>query len=243
MGKTIFISALLVALSLPVSATSGGGVKRSPDDIISFTTAKNKLYSKVFNNSGETLYCGCDWSNRKTDLNSCNLQSYFPKKQRKRSLRTEAEHIIPASWMLKVNSKTRQCAIDSKNVKDSAREYCQKHDLDYKQAHNDLVNLFPAVGQINADRSNKPFVNVTKTKVKTYGKCDIQIGSRGIVPPKNKQGDIARVAFYMSEKYGVTYSKRQLELFKQWNGQDPISPEERAHNKRVLQAQGFGINQ
>jgi deoxyribonuclease-1 len=115
--------------------------------------------------------------------------------------------------------------------------------LNYKQAHNDLVNLFPAVGQINADRSNKPFVDVAKTKVKSYGKCDVQIGSRGIVPPKKKQGDIARVAFYMSEKYGVTYSKRQLELFKQWNNQDPISQQERAHNKRVIKAQGFGLVQ
>jgi deoxyribonuclease-1 len=99
------------------------------------------------------------------------------------------------------------------------------------------------VGQINADRSNKPFVDVAKNKVKTYGKCDIQIGSRGIVPPKSKQGDLARVAFYMSSKYFVTYSKRQLELFNKWNDQDPISPEERAHNKRVIQVQGFGINQ
>ncbi len=112
MEKTILISALLVVLSVSINA-SGSGIKRSPNDVISFTTAKNKLYSKVFNNSGETIYCGCDWSNRKTNLNSCNLQSYFPKKQRKRSLRTEAEHIIPPSWMLKVNNKTRQCAINS----------------------------------------------------------------------------------------------------------------------------------
>ena len=145
--------------------------------------------------------------------------------------------------MLKVGNKGRQCAVDSKKVKDSAPEYCQKHNLDYKQAHNDLVNLYPAVGQINADRSNKPFVDITKTKVKTYGKCNIEIGSRGIAPPQGKKGDIARVAFFMSETYGVTYSKRQLQLFKQWNKQDPISAQEREHNKRVIQVQGFGLQQ
>ena len=235
MKKTIILSALLLALSLSSSVTSA--------KVVSFTTAKNKLYSKVFNNSGETLYCGCNWSNRKTNLNSCNLQSYFLKKQRKRSLRTEAEHIIPASWMLKVNNKTRQCAIDSKKVKDSAREYCQKHSLEYKQAHNDLVNLYPAVGQINADRSNKPFVDTANTKVKTYGKCNVEIGSRGIVPPTDKKGDIARVAFYMTDKYRVTYSKRQLKIFNQWDKLDPISAQERAHNKRVIQVQGFGLQQ
>jgi deoxyribonuclease-1 len=235
MKKIILLSSLFLALSLLLNVASA--------KVVSFTTAKNKLYSNVFNNSGETFYCGCNWSARKTDLKSCNLQSYFTKKQRKRSLRTEAEHVIPASWMLKVNKKTRQCALDSKRVKESAREYCQKHDLNYKQAHNDLVNLFPAVGQINADRSNKPFVDVTNTKVKNYGKCNIEIGSRGIVPPPDKKGDIARVAFYMSKTYGVTYSKRQLELFRQWNNQDPISVQERAHNRRVIQVQGFGLQQ
>ena len=94
--------------------------------------------------------------------------------------------------MPKVNNKKRQCVIDSKVSKDSPREYCKKHDLDYKQAHNDLVNLYPAVGQINADRSNKPFVDIVKNKVKTYGKCYIQIGSRGVIPPKNR-------------KHGITY--------------------------------------
>lgn len=235
MKKEIVISALLLALSLPASAASS--------KVISFNSAKKKLYSKVYDNSGETFYCGCDWSKKKTNLKSCGLHGVFSKKHRKRSLRTEAEHIIPASWMLKVNNKARQCVADSKKVKDSARKYCQKHDLDYKQAHNDLVNLFPAVGQVNADRSNKPFVDVTKGKTKTYGECNIEISSRGIVPPPNKKGDIARVAFYMNETYGVNYSKRQVKLFKQWDEQDPISPEERTHNKRVIKVQGFGLHQ
>lgn len=150
--------------------------------IASFISAKNALYSKVFNNSGQTLYCECNWVDRKVDIGSCGLQSYFTKKQRKRSLRTEVDHIIPASWMLKVNNKKRQCAVDSKNVNDSAREYCQKHDLDYRDAHNDLVNLYPTVGQINADKSSKPFIDNVKAKIKAYDRCGVKIGSRGIVP-------------------------------------------------------------
>lgn len=232
--KNIIVIVVLSIISTSIAAS---------DTVISFNSAKKKMYSKVFNNSGVTLYCGCNWSNRKTDLNSCGLQSFFPKKQRKRSLRTEAEHIIPASWMLKVNNKPRQCVIDAKKNKESARTYCQKHDLDYKQAHNDLVNLFPAVGQINADRSNKPFVDMVKDKRKTFGQCDIEIGSRGILPPQEKKGDIARVAFYMAKTYGITYSKRQQIFFDQWNKRDPISKQERAHNRRIVKVQGFGIKQ
>ena len=229
-------SFVVIALLFVISTGSVANSK-----VVSFNTAKNKLYSKVYNNSGETLYCDCKWSNRKTDLNSCGLQSYFPKKQGKRAARTEAEHIIPASWMYKVNGKTRQCVIDAKKVNESPRKYCQKHDNNYKQAHNDLANLFPSVGQVNADRSNKPFVDKVKNKVKTYAQCDIQIGSRGMVPPSDRKGDIARVGFYMQRAYGISYSKRQLELFKKWDRQDPISKQEIAHNKRVVKAQGFGI--
>lgn len=232
-----YIKSIIVIALLPVIST----VSLANNKVVSFNTAKNKLYSKVYNNSGETLYCDCKWSARKTDLNSCGLQSFFPKKQRKRAARTEAEHVIPASWMYKVNGKRRQCFIDAKRAKESPRKYCQKHDSNYKQAHNDLVNLFPSVGQINADRSNKPFVNTVKNKVKTYGQCDIKIGSRGIVPPADRKGDIARVAFYLTDTYGVTYSNRQLNLFKEWNVQDPISNQEIARNKRVVKAQGFGI--
>jgi len=208
-----------------------------------FNKAKKNMYSKVFNNSGETLYCGCQWSRKKVDLASCGLEGYFPKKYRKRALRTEAEHIIPASWLLKVNKKFRQCVIDAKELKQSPRKYCQKHDEDYKKAHNDLVNLYPAVGQINANRSNKPFLDTLKTTKNTYGKCTVENGSRGFVPPDRRKGDIARVAFYMSQTYGVIYSKRQLSLFEKWDKLDPISEGERAHNTNVIRVQGYGIEQ
>lgn len=230
------LASAIVALTIFINPTASAANK-----VVSFSTAKKNLYSKVFNNKGQTFYCGCDWSKKKTDLSSCGLQGYFPKKQRKRAARTEAEHLVAASWLLKVDGRLRECAIESKKFKDSARKYCQQHDEQYKKAHNDLVNLIPAVGQINADRSNKPYVEKASNKVKTYASCDIEIGSRGMVPPKSKQGDLARVAFYMSRSYGVTYSKRQLKLFNEWDLADPISMEEIEHNKRVIQVQGFGI--
>ena len=68
--KTIFLTCLLFLFTTGAFAKSG---------VISLTTAKNKMYSKVFNNSGSTLYCDCDWSKRKTDLSSCSLQSFLLK--------------------------------------------------------------------------------------------------------------------------------------------------------------------
>lgn len=243
MIKTIFLVAgILLGGNQALAGGNGNGTEPN-DSVISFKSAKKKLYSKLYNNQGQTFYCSCDWSNRKVDLKSCGLQSFFPKKHRKRALRTEAEHIIPASWFLKKERKFRQCAIDAKIEKESARKYCQKNDLEYKKAHNDLVNLMPAVGQINAERSNKPFLDNIRNDRKTYGRCDIVIGSRGISPPADKKGDIARVAFYMSETYGVEYSKRQNSLFVMWDKQDPVSIEERLRNRKIVRVQGYGIIQ
>ncbi|WP_444996940.1 endonuclease [Aliikangiella sp. IMCC44359] len=207
----------------------------------SFNQSKKILYKKIFNNRGETLYCDCQWKNKKVDLKSCGLQSYFTKKERKRSLRTEAEHVIPASWLLKVHKKLRQCAVDATLLKKNKRKYCLKHDKSYKKAHNDLINLWPTVGQINADRSNKPFVDGIKKVIDNYGKCEAASGSRGFAPPNNRKGDIARIAFYMSKKYGVTYSRRQLRLFLEWDKLDPISSEEIEHHNKIYNIQGYGL--
>lgn len=69
--KTIIV---IVSLSLISTASIGATNK-----VVSFSTAQKKMYSKVFNNTGETLYYCCNWSDRKTDLNSCGLQSFCPK--------------------------------------------------------------------------------------------------------------------------------------------------------------------
>lgn len=114
--------------------------------------------------------------------------------------------------MYKKNGKYRECYGKAKSLGDSPRDYCQKTDRDYRNAHNDLVNLVPAVGQINAERSNKPFAEtLSGTKEHTYrgnGKI-FKVTSRVAIPDKSIRGDVARVGFYMGKTYGVTYSKRQ----------------------------------
>ena len=208
----------------------------------SFSKAKSNLYKKVEGNSGLTFYTNCSWSKKKVDLESCGLQNSFPKKHLKRASRTEAEHIIPASWMYKKNGKYRECYTKAKALGENARKYCQANDIDYRNAHNDLMNLVPAVGQLNGERSNKPYAEaVSGTKEHTYrgnGKV-FRITSRVAIPDKSIRGDIARVGFYMGKTYGVTYSKRQLELFKKWDMEDPVSSEEFHRQQIIFKMQGY----
>ena len=51
---------VIVSLSL-ISSVSIAATNK----VVSFNTAKKKMYSKVFNNTGETLYCGCNWTSKK----------------------------------------------------------------------------------------------------------------------------------------------------------------------------------
>lgn len=207
----------------------------------SFSVAKKKLYQQVYGNKGKTFYVNCRWSRKKTDLRSCHLENRFKKTQRKRALRTEVEHVIPASWFFKVNGQFRRCYLQSKQSQLSARRYCQKTDSEYRNAHNDLVNLRPAVGAINAYRSNKPFSDKVSGGHKMTFRGDgmlAVITTRLIIPDISIRGDIARIAFYMRKQYGLTYSHRQQLIFNQWHLTDPVSTEEQQINARISQIQG-----
>lgn len=215
----------------------------------SFSKSKKVLYSKIYPGSGKTIYTNCHWykthGNKKIiDLESCGLQNAFPKRQMKRAKRVEAEHVIPASWGYKNNGFWRSCAIDKNRPRGvSRRKYCQDVDPGFKKLHNDLIGLFPSVGQINADRSNKPYSSVKNgSKPHTFrgnGK-EITITSRVAVPPKEMRGDIARIAFFYQKEYGVTMNQRQKSDYLAWDKADPISSEEIARNNRIKKAQGWG---
>lgn len=206
----------------------------------SFSKAKKVMYSKVYSNQGLTFYANCERSKKKVDLASCNLQNSFSIKELKRAKRTEAEHIIPASWLYRKNGQYRRCYLEAKAKNISARKYCQKNDQEYRNAHNDLVNLRPAVGAINAARSNKPFAEkLSGKRESTYrgnGKAII-ISSRVVIPDSSIRGDIARVALYMQLTYGATYSKRQLNIFFKWDKEDPVSEEEKRLARKINQLQ------
>lgn len=206
----------------------------------SFRSAKKVLYVKVYDNQGQTIYTGCNWTKKKTDLASCNLQDSFSKKWGSRSQRVEIEHVIPASWMLKTDGKWRPCTRSERPRHQSRREFCQAHDADYRNAHNDLVNLYQSVGAINAKRSAKPFSEkLSGQKRETFrGNLNASISSRVFVPDPSIRGDIARIAFYMARHYGVTYYSRQNSLFEKWNKADPLSKSEAWRCEKIRAIQG-----
>ena len=157
-----------------VNPTALEGLPSTPG---SFSGAKKKMYNKVYEDRKITFYCGCKYSNKKPDLQDCNYDS-SNQGQSIRAKRTEAEHIVPASWFGQGRPCWREglCSGGKKN-----RDCCEKIDFAFRTAHNDLHNLTPAVGQINALRSNKPYALISGEQ-RDFGSCNFEVDSSQAPP-------------------------------------------------------------
>jgi len=128
--------------------------------IINFREAKRAMY-QLYSDHRITFYCGCDL----TASHSINLAGCGMPVLGKR-IRTEAEHVVPASHF----GKKMGC------WQRGGREECNKKDVAFQKAEADLVNLVPAVGYINQRRSNYHFGEVLGER-RDFGVCDFEISS------------------------------------------------------------------
>lgn len=86
-----------------------------------------------------------------------------------------------------------------------------------------MYNLYPAIGAVNALRSNYNFVMLPTTP-SSFGSCEMKIESRKAEPPVNARGRIAHTYLYMSETYlKFNLSKQQSQLMSAWDKQYPVS--------------------
>ncbi len=197
----------------------------------SFLEAKKVLpniYQKL--PDAATLYCGCDVTVTKKgyllDLNSCGYQS---RKLQKRPLQVEIEHVVSA-WELGHQQKCWQ---------DGGRKNCTKSSKEFNLMEGDLHNLYPAVSEINRDRSNYRFSDWNGTAYQ-YGKCDMIVDFKGrkVQPPERSRGIIARAYLYMRDTYGLRLSSSQTKLFEAWDLMYPASKTECKRNDLITEVQG-----
>lgn len=205
----------------------------------SFEQAKKNLYEKVYKNPADrkTFYCGCTYNDKnEVDLKSCG---YKVRKNEDRAKRIEAEHVFPAYQFGNFLACWREPEkICSEGV--TGRACCNKTEPKFEMAHNDLHNLFPAIGEVNGDRSNYNWGMIPDSKQAVYGKCEMKIDSsiNRAEPPNRVKGDIARVYFYMAATYGFNLSRQDRQLFTAWDKQDPVDAWEIERNKRIAAIQG-----
>ncbi len=208
-----------------------------------FGTAKKTLYERIYADHRATFYCGCRFDRgTEVSLSSCGLQSLAGVK---RAHRVEAEHVFPAAQF----GQSRRCwrepeTFTACRTRDgdtlSGRSCCLKVDSTFIAAHNDLHNLFPAVGHINGQRSNYNWGMVRGGK--QYDQCEMLIdsGTRRAQPPVAVRGDIARTMLYMRDTYGFRLSRQDERLYGAWNNADPPDSWEIARDRRIKAVQGMG---
>jgi deoxyribonuclease-1 len=127
------------------------------DIALGFGKAKTAHYDTVYSGHRVTFYCGCGYDrDGRADLRRCGLGTLDGSS---RAQRVEAEHVFPASQFGNFRRCWRepaafsQCRGDGGNTL-SGRACCERVDPTFVTAHNDLHNLVPAVGAINAASSD-----------------------------------------------------------------------------------------
>ncbi|WP_114332943.1 endonuclease [Marinobacter litoralis] len=204
-------------------------------DTLTFRKAKELSREVVYEDQSQaltgTFYCGCSWSwagksGGRIDHLSCN---YGVRKQENRAARLEWEHVVPA-WVM---GHQRQC------WKEGGRRNCRSNDPLFSVMEADMHNLVPAIGEVNGDRSNYKF-GVISGEPRAYGHCDVEIDfkERVVEPRPEVRGQIARTYFYIHDRYNLSMSKQQQQLFMAWHKQFPVTPWELERSRRIAQVTG-----
>lgn len=209
------------AESLPRPEPSG----RQPESASfpsSWHDATQKMY-QIWSVSPRTFYCGCQYSDRRPDHASCG---YTDPSMGERSWRTEAEHVVPASWI----GAGRACW-------SHGRDHCESSDSAFQVAAFDLHNLRPAIGYVNLKRSDYRF-GIVRGEPRHFGECDFEVFDQVAEPPVSTRGDVARITFYMMTTHGVQVPDDMIPMLKRWAQEDPVSALECQIDARIAATQG-----
>lgn len=196
----------------------------------SFRKSK-KILSKIYKElDSKTFYCDCEYKGKKVNKKSCGYKGKLKKNGteyfKKRSEKIEWEHVFPVS---KAIGAFPECVIKGKKL---SRKKCLKVSKGFRKLEADLHNLVPAVGSLNAFRSNLSYSGMPVSK-KEWGQCVFQKEGRKISIKDDIKGDIARIYFYLNMKYpqvGVISNKNK-KLFQAWDKLDKVSEKECKLNK------------
>ncbi|MFT5297097.1 MAG: deoxyribonuclease-1 [Colwellia sp.] len=227
--KTITSLLITTLISIPVLAAN--------QEIQSFSKSKNILEKQVYNNHRTTIYCGANFDAKKKVTPPLGFTTT---KYLKRSKKIEWEHVVPAENFGRTFSEWRdghkQC-INSKSKAFKGRRCAEKVNTEYRYMQADMFNLYPAIGAVNALRSNYNFTMLPSAK-SDFGSCAMKIDNRKAEPPEIARGQIARTYLYMAEAYKrYNMSNSQRKLMGAWDKMYPVDDWECARVKKISSIQ------
>ncbi len=203
---------ILFSLFAPSTAiaSDGNGTNES------FSKGKKHLERQVYYDHRVTIYCGAEFDNKKNVKFPVGFET---QKYKKRAKRIEWEHVVPAENFGRTFTEWRegdpQC-INRKGKRFKGRNCASKVNTEYRLMQSDMYNLYPAIGAVNAARSNYNFT-ILPDSLPSFGSCDMRIKNRKAQPPKEARGRIARTYMYMDKFYPrYSMSRQQKQLMSAW---------------------------
>lgn len=207
----------------------------------SFASAKGELETLYRERHLIELYCGCELDAELVPARErCG---YEPRREGVRARRIEWEHLMPAERF----GRGLACWSGATCSGKRGRACCSASEASggdprFHAMEGDMHNLAPAIGELNADRSNRPYGEVPG-EPRDYGACDFEVdrasGRLGPVELEpSARGDAARAWLYMAEAWGVELDDAELELMLEWAASDPPDAWERERNALIEAIQG-----
>lgn len=223
---------LLASLLLPPLAFAAGNTTND-----SFSHAK-KMLGQVYTDHRVTFYCGATYDEHG---NVTFPEGFETPKHEKRADRIEWEHALPAENFGHTFAEWREGApecIDNRGKEFRGRKCAEKVSTVYRLMQADMYNLYPAIGAVNAMRSNYNY-QMLSGEPATFGSCDMKISNNKAEPPARARGQIARTYFYMQDSYSrYRMSRQQEQLMQAWDKLYPVDQWECARAKRIESLQG-----
>jgi deoxyribonuclease-1 len=204
----------------------------------SFNKAKKMLERQVYQDHRLTLYCGAKFDAKKYIEAPVG---FVTTTHLKRAKKIEWEHVVPAQNFGQAFPEWRDGhggCVNSKGKSFKGRKCAEKINSEYRYMQSDMHNLFPAIGAVNALRSNYNFTMLPAAK-SDFGSCDMRIDDRKAQPPETARGIIARTYMYMEQTYPkYKMSKQQSQLMQAWDKQYPVLAWECERSRRIEKLQG-----
>ncbi len=206
----------------------------------SFLKAKKNLEHIIYARPENrfTLYCNVQFDQHKNVL--------LPKgititKYQSRANKIEWEYVVPVENFGRNVSAWRvgdALCVDKKGNSYKGRKCAEKISSEFRYMQADMYNIYPAIGAVNAARSNYNFT-VLPHAASDFGICPMKIEGRKVEPPPYARGKIARSYLYMELTYKrYKMSSSQRKLMQTWDKQYPVTSEECQRTRTIEAIQG-----
>ena len=207
-------------------------------EITSFTKAKKLLTNVIYAGYNETFYCKGHFDLKN---NIILPEGFSTPAHEKRAYKLEWEHAVPAENFGRAFIEWREGhpeCVDSKGKAFKGRKCAEKINKNFQLMQADMYNLYPAIGAVNALRSNFNYSELPD-KPNTFGSCPMKISDKKAEPPSYTKGAIARTYLYFEEEYPFYHmSDAQRKMMHAWDKTYPVDAWECERARRIEKLQG-----